>query len=122
MKLLYYTPKNYGPGKRLQEALGAVAPEECFSICHGVDDVSRLLREPKIKPDVAVFFPSIREELAAMLRIRELLDDLRIIMVLPGHSRDMISQALTLYPRYLSSPDRGFDDVRRRGGEAAGPG
>ncbi len=111
MNLLYYTPEGYGPGKRLMEALDAVAPRERFSICHGVDDLSRLLREPGAKPDVAVFFPSSRKELTAMLRIRELFVDIRIILVLPGESEDMVSEALTLHPRYLDNSDRGFNYV-----------
>ncbi len=111
MKLLFYTPENYNPGKRLQEALNTVAPEECFSICHGVDDLSRLLRRPIVRPDVAVFFPSTREELAAMIAMRKLFMDLRIILVLPDDSKDMVSEALTLHPRFLSDPDLGFYDV-----------
>ncbi len=111
MKLIYYTPDDFDPGKRLKEALHAAAPEARFSVCHGVDDLSRLLRRPIVRPDVAVFFPSAREELTAMVAMRELFMNLRIILVLPDDSRDMVSEAFALYPRFLDDSDRGFDDV-----------
>lgn len=60
---------------------------------------------------IAVFLAASKEELSELVSIRNLLADLRIILVLPDARDDTISKGHTLRPRFLTDVDSDFLDI-----------
>jgi hypothetical protein len=65
----------------------------------------------KFDLDIVILHAADRTDLDEILSIRQLLDDLRTILILPDRDHDTIAQGLTLRPRYLSFTDGDFGDV-----------
>jgi hypothetical protein len=60
---------------------------------------------------IAVIQVADRDELDALVGVREWLKDLRIILVLPDHRRDTISKGHLLYPRFVALADGELNHV-----------
>jgi len=107
---IYYS-ENDRNGERLEGILRKLVPSKDIQAYRTVDDLSRSLRQPGHTFDILVLVPAMGPELLNLLRIRYLLTDLRIVLVLPDRSGDTIARGHTLYPRYVSYADGDFSDV-----------
>ena len=52
-----------------------------------------------------------KEELSGILSVRELLVDVRIILVLPDQDKDSIKKGHTMWPRFLTYASSDFSDA-----------
>ena len=106
-----YFNENNRDGDRLDGILQELAPSEEIRAYRSVDDLSRSLRQPGHTFDILVLAPATGRELLNLLRIRYLLTDLRIVLILPDRLGDTIARGHTLYPRYISYAHGDFSDV-----------
>jgi hypothetical protein len=106
-----YFNENNRDGDRLEGILQELAPSEEIRAYRSVDDLSRSLRQPGHTFDIVVLVPATGRELLNLLRIRYLLTDLRIVLILPDRLGDTIARGHTLYPRYISYAHGDFSDV-----------
>ena len=60
---------------------------------------------------IAILLAASKEELQELVSVGELLEDIRIILVLPDTDRDTVANAHILRPRYLTYVDSDFSDV-----------
>ena len=60
---------------------------------------------------IAILLASSREELQDILSIRELLEDTKIILIVPDTNPDTVAKGHTLRPRFLSDCNSDFVDV-----------
>jgi hypothetical protein len=61
--------------------------------------------------DVAILMADSRRQLLEILSLNDLLENVRIILVLPDHVRDTVSKGLQLRPRFVEYMDSNFGDV-----------
>ncbi|NVM57217.1 MAG: hypothetical protein HWN51_03755 [Desulfobacterales bacterium] len=61
--------------------------------------------------DIAVLLAASREELSDILSIRDLLTDIRVILVLPDRDDDTIAKGHTLRPRFFTYADSDFVEI-----------
>ncbi len=106
-----YFSENNRDGERIEGILRELAPSEDIRAYRTVDDLSRSLRQPGHTFDILVLVPATGPELLNLLRIRYLLTDLRIVLILPDRFGDTIALGHTLYPRYISYAHGDFSDV-----------
>ena len=111
MNLLFYAPVTDGVGERLQGVVKVLVPEENLEIHRTIDSLSRRLRRPTYDVAVAVFLAPTKEDLLEILSIKDLIWNLRIILILPDREEDTIAQGHTLRPRFLTYADGNFADV-----------
>jgi hypothetical protein len=111
MALIYYTQNNNGIGERLQKAINAAVPEELTEVYRSLESLSQRLCQLTYKLKIAVLLAASREELLGILSIRDLLDDIRIILILPDREKKTVSEGLRLYPRFFTYVDSNFNDV-----------
>ena len=111
MALIYYTQNNNGIGERLQKAINAAVPEELTEVYRSLESLSQRLYQLTYKLKIAVLLAASREELLGILSIRDLLDDIRIILILPDREKKTVSEGLRLYPRFFTYVDSNFNDV-----------
>lgn len=113
MKLLLYSPMTAGAGKRLQRVIGTLVPKKETEAYQTIDSLSHRLRQPSPADNaaVAVLLAATKEDLLDMLSIKDLIWNLRIILILPDTDDDTISQGHTLRPRFLTYADSDFAEV-----------
>ncbi len=111
MKILFYLPVKDGLKKRTGRIVKNVQFEFDTYVHHSIDSFSFQLRYSRYDVAVVVLFASNRKALADLLAIRDLLDGIRIILILPDREPDTISQGYKLYPRYMSYIDGDLRDV-----------
>jgi hypothetical protein len=111
MNLLLYATGPRGTGKQLQKVIEGLFPENKTEIYRTIDGLSDRLRRPRYDLAVAVLLAASKQDLLDLLSIRDLLDDLRVILLLPNREKDTITKGHTLRPRFLTYADSDFLDV-----------
>ena len=111
MKLLLYAPDRCKSGKRLQEVIEALVSKEDQEIYQTINDLTSRLRQPGHDPPIAVLLAASREDLSDILSLRDLLGNVRIILVLPDRDRDTIAKGHTLRPRFVTHADSNFVEM-----------
>jgi hypothetical protein len=111
MRVLYYGTTNNGAGKRLQKAIESVVPIEDTEVCRNIEELGKRLRLPTCDLSISVFFTQSKAELFDLILLKELLLNLRILLVLPDGDNETITMGHTLFPRFLTYADSDFKDV-----------
>jgi hypothetical protein len=112
MQLLYYSSGDDQNNKRLEAAVHKVIPESQIELFKRLDDFRDRLRRP-IEPDsIAVLSASNREELQRMQRLRGLLTEIYVVLVIPDQEKSTIELAHLLLPRFLSQKESDFTDLK----------
>ncbi len=111
MNILFYESPKDGAGERLQREVEALIPQEEKEIHCSIESLSRRLRQPHNKLGIAVLLTEDLKSLSDLLSIREVLLDLRIILILPDRKEATIAMGHALHPRFLSYADSNFKDV-----------
>ncbi len=112
MRLLLYSPVKEGIGKQLRRMIEKLVSKNNVETYQSVESLSLRLRQPANNgPIAAVLLAAKRGDLTELLSIRDLLRDIRIILVLPDRDEDTIAKGHTLRPRFVSYSDSNFTDV-----------
>jgi hypothetical protein len=111
MRLLLYIPVSGGFGEQLQRMIEEIIPFNEVEVYRSIENLSRRLRQRANNLPIVVLHAARREDLSDILAIRDLLIDVRIILVLPDRDKDTIAQGHTLRPRFLSYTDSDLADV-----------
>lgn len=113
--LLFYSGVTDGAGDSLKRILEKSAPGEQIEICRTVHSLAYKLLPLRTIADsqqmVHVLVATSTQELMDIHSIRDLLSDLRIILIVPTRDEETIAKAHELYPRYLSYLDENFTEV-----------
>ena len=111
MTVFLYAKIEDGPGTRLERVIETFVPEENLEIYRTLDDLSHRLRQPGDNIAISVLLTASHEDLLDLLLIRDLLADVRIIIVLPDSEDKTIAKGHSLRPRFISYADSDFMDV-----------
>ena len=113
MQLLIYAAPFNSTGRNLQERILAMAPDAQSTFCTSLKALERYLRKPTGASPIGILIPSDDGDLAALIGMRHLLSDMRLILILPRHYTLEIPQisAHMLRPRFVSYADGDPSDV-----------
>ena len=112
MNLLFYATVTNGPGKRLQKVIKGLVPRNMRTENYRtINSLTHRLRRPTHDLAVAVLFAASKQDLLDILSVRDLLEDLRIVLLIPNRQKDTIAKGHTLRPRFLTYADSDFSDV-----------
>jgi hypothetical protein len=95
----------------LEAALAPVIPPHAAEIVSSPEDLARRLRSPNKSLRVAVILAACPKKLEGLQSLGPLLENLRLILILPDAGPQTIAQAHSLRPRYLTNIDSDFQDV-----------
>lgn len=114
MNLIFHATEDEGAELQFWELscdLASEFPNHKIETCHSLDTLTKLLCHPSFERAVVVLLARNHANLSEILTIRALLDDNRVILILPDRSEATISQGHKLHPRYLSYAGGDFKDV-----------
>ena len=113
MKLFIYSRKSDGAIDRLQMQIESCMQGKIKETFNSVENLSRRLCRPNTlrEETIAVLLTVDRKDLLDLISIRDLLDDIGIILILPDDKKETISAGHRLWPRYISYANGNFKDV-----------
>lgn len=111
MKIILYLPWTDEIGKRLFGMIEKLVGVDEIEIFRTMDSLVRRLKQPVFDLKITVLLATNRKELSEILSIKDLLRDIKILLILPDGDSDTISMGHKLYPRFISYIDSDFKDV-----------
>lgn len=113
MNFFIYSSKSKGVTNRLLWQVESYMQGNATETFNSVAHLSRRLCRPHVRrgETIGVLFAADRQDLANLLSIQDLLDDVRIILVLPDDKKETVSAGHRLRPRYISYAGGNFEDV-----------
>jgi DNA-binding NarL/FixJ family response regulator len=112
MTLLFFATKKSARIAHLERAITTLPDGIEVKTLRRFEDLSSRLLEPKKDLAVAVLAASCMSELTDLLLFREVLSDIRLILVLPNRDKETISKALSLTPRFVAYHDSDPEELR----------
>ena len=111
MSLLYYRPPQNMAAEKLQFIIESEIPDQQLEIFYSINGLSERLSQSMRGNCTAVILAESMTDLQNLFTLKSLLKDIRIILVLPDRSEEMISMGYKLHPRFLSYIDSEFSEV-----------
>jgi len=100
-----------GSGERLLRIIESVVSKTNIEIISNIDALSKALCQPRCSAAIAILFTSSGEDLLDILPLRDLMLDIKIILVLPNSDPDTVSKGHILRPRFMSDCHGNFQEV-----------
>jgi len=101
MSVLLYAPVSESIREKVQNEIEKLVPAKEIETYQTKEDLSSRLCGPRKDSAVAVLIATNKKRFLEILSLRELLGDLRIILLLPDRKEDTIHKGHTLRPRFL---------------------
>ena len=111
MSLLYYRPPQNSAAEKLQFIIESEIPDQQLEIFHSIEGFTRRLSQSARGNCTAVILAEDITDLQNLFTLKKLLKDIRIILILPDRTEEMISIGYKLHPRFLSYMDSEFSEV-----------
>jgi hypothetical protein len=111
MSVIYYNSNDNETALRLQKIIEATTQEENIEIYQSMEGLSKRLRQPDLENNIAVVLISAMAEIFQICSIKRLSNDIRVILILPDRSPEVISAGYKLHPRFISYADSDFKEV-----------
>jgi hypothetical protein len=111
MSLIVYIPKSNDSGRRLQQMIGQLVWQDSIEIFYHLSRLDFRLREPSGNEDILLFCASTPQDLDALVSSSHLLNNLRLILILPDRETETAAKGHLLRPRFLSYLDSDFSDL-----------
>ena len=111
MKVIFYSKSMGKAGRRFQKMMGDLVPNRNKETYSAIASLAPRLRQHSYNIAAVVLLITSREDLANILRIRHLFQNIKTILILPDREDETIAKGHRLRPRFLSYADSNFIDV-----------
>ena len=111
MMVLVYAKAKNGVSSGLNQVLNGSSCGVRLETYSDLDDVFQRLRQPRLNLKIGVLAIDSEAELDRLLTIRELLSDMRLVLVLSDKDPQTVSKAHALAPRFITFSDAGIDPL-----------
>ncbi len=112
MRILLYAPGNKDSALYLQKMIEDQLGMRDCDIYYDIFSLSQALRQPSnAQYIVAVLIAAKKQDLDDLIKVQDLLRDLRVILVLPDREKDTVAKGHSFRPRFLSYSDSDFNDI-----------
>jgi hypothetical protein len=99
------------PGVSIGASLRTLVPDERIEIYRSIEDLANGLRQLLDLDAIIVIQVGDRQELLRILSLRDLLQGVRIILLVPDREEETISLAHRFRPRFLASSENDFSNT-----------
>jgi hypothetical protein len=113
MKVLLYTTEKSKVGERLEKMIKASINGTDVQVHRSIEMLTHKLCEPMAVSceDIVVFLAASKKDLQDILSVRHLINDVRVIIILPDMEKATIAKGHLLRPRFLTFNDNNFEVV-----------
>ncbi|MBN2397063.1 MAG: hypothetical protein JXI32_01670 [Deltaproteobacteria bacterium] len=111
MKILFYSSIREHPERGVGERLRSLAPAEGVEVCRSIEELIRGIHRSYDRGTIVLLRARDREELLRIVSLRDLLQDLRIILLIPDREEETIALAHRLRPRFLGNGENDVSDT-----------
>ena len=111
MKVALYIPQGTNKAAELQRLAELPVKDVSIWVCHTVESLESLLRQPAEGPGLAVLMPSSHEDLNRLIKVGWMLQSARVIVILPDRLNNTITQGHLLRPSFLTFDDCDLKEV-----------
>jgi len=109
--LLLYAKAQNGIFQQLKQVIDSRVSGACLENYSNPEELFRRLRQPRSNIKIAVFAIGGAAELDRLLTLRELLADMRLVLVLADKDPQTLSKAHALAPRFITFIDAGIEPL-----------
>jgi len=111
MKTVLYANNMTKMGKRLENKIQEELPGIQLDILNSIEFLSQKLCQPLNRISVIVGLISSSNELMSFIALRALLENIRLILVLPDRGEKMTALGIQLNPSFISYADNNLNDI-----------
>ena len=111
MKIIFYSSSREDTEKEICEMLKELASEESIEMYQSIEELKQCLKRLFNHETIVILRARDREELLRIVSLSDLLQGLRIILLIPNRDKETISIAHQLRPRFLSNGESDFSDT-----------
>jgi hypothetical protein len=111
VKILFYSSTKEDPGMGIGARLKTLVPEEKVEVYRSIEELSHGLRRLYDHETIVILQARDREELLRIVSLRDVLQGLRVILLIPDREEETISLAHRLRPRFLSNNEDDLSDT-----------
>jgi hypothetical protein len=108
MSVILYLPKKEKTEEHLLRIIQKAIPDQVIEICASIRELSDRLHQPMPDVRVAVLCVTNRAELMEIIYLNDLLDELKVVLVLPDSDPDVLEKAYILCPRFIAVAESDF--------------
>ncbi len=112
MKLLIYSAQNQGIGKNLANRVHHEFPQILIDEVNSIKRLSDKLCRPLHGITVIIVNICDQKEIIILQNLKPLLENIRLILVLPSRAKNMMKLGLELYPSFTCYSDSDFNDIK----------
>jgi hypothetical protein len=111
MNLIVFVPTKNRNTRRLFDAIEKLKLDAGLELHHSAGSLFRRLCQPAREILAGVLVMTRREDFDQIFVLRELLDDIPLIIVLPDGNEDLVPRAHLLRPRFVTFWDQSLTEV-----------
>jgi hypothetical protein len=113
LKALLYTGETDGKVKLLEALLVRLLGEKNIEVFHHMDALTQYFYKPRPVDGftIGVFLVADAEDLRQLAAIRDITDNVRIILILPDRENITIAEGHKLQPRFVTYKDSNFREI-----------
>ena len=111
MNILFYSSKIRDPEIGLGASLKTLVPDERVEIYTSIEELANRLLHLLDHDAIVIIQAEDREELLHILSLRDVLQGVRVILLVPDREDETISLAHRLRPRFLANSESGLSDT-----------
>ena len=113
MNVLLYISCGSRPEKiGLLSKIESAVLDNTVEVINGFEKLLERLKRFSHTIEVAILFAYSKDALSNILSVKELLEDVRIILILPDRLPETISKGHLLRPRFMTYADSDLEDVK----------
>lgn len=109
--MLFYAQARDDVLEPLKQSLNGRASTACLESYTKMEDLLQRLRRPRFNLEIGVFSIGSNAELDLLLTVKDLLSDMRLVLILADNDPQTLSKAHALAPRFISFIDAGIDPL-----------
>ncbi len=102
MRVIFFLPESIHANERFQNLVELVNSTTEAVVTQTIHDLNYNLRQPKHDLAFVVLIPSNQGELTSLIKLGLLLEDRRIVLILPDRDEETTIMGHKLYPRFLT--------------------
>lgn len=113
MNIYIHAPGNFRNCRQLVHLIGSIIDPEQVILLPGNFPVTSFLDFGMHTGDVLILVPADSGELEHLLSMKDILQDFRLILILPDEGEETITRGHALMPRFLTFSNNDLDEVIR---------